>query len=105
MQLQIPRVAIGALRGGVGKTVVSLAIIKAWQQNNLTIAPFKKGPDFLDAIWLKGGAGRNCYNLDTLLIPRQSVFDSFACRAQGADVALVEGNRGLYDGEDRRGEP
>ena len=98
MQLHIPRVAIGALRGGVGKTVVSLAIIKAWQQNDLTIAPFKKGPDFIDALWLKEGAGRNCYNLDTFLIPGQSVFDSFVYRAQGADVALLEGNRDLMTG-------
>jgi cobyrinic acid a,c-diamide synthase len=86
------------LRGGVGEMIVSLAIIKDWQQNILTIAPFKQGPDFIDALWLKEWAGRNCYNLDTFLIPRQSVFDSFACCSQGADGPLLEGNRDLMTG-------
>ncbi|MFH0812589.1 MAG: cobyrinate a,c-diamide synthase [Pseudomonadota bacterium] len=103
MQLRYPRIVISALRGGVGKTVVSLGIIKGWQNKGLTIASFKKGPDFIDASWLKEGSGRPCYNLDTFLIDKQSVFNSFIQRAQGADGSVVEGNRGLYDGMDQQG--
>jgi len=103
MELKYPRLALGALKGGSGKTVVSIAIIMGWRKKGLVIAPFKKGPDFIDAAWLKEASGRPCYNLDTFLMEEETVFNSFIKRAQGVDGSLIEGNRGLYDGMDLQG--
>ena len=67
------------------------------------MAPFKKGPDYIDAAWLTKAAQRPCRNLDLFLMSRQAVEDSLTAGTLGADVAVVEGNRGLYDGMDSRG--
>ena len=69
----------------------------------MAIAPFKKGPDFIDAGWLALAAGQPCHNLDTFLIPADQVFLSFSHRTQDSDLAVIEGNRGLYDGIDLEG--
>ena len=103
MHLTCPRIIISALRGGSGKTIVTLGLMAGWSKKGLGIAPFKKGPDFIDAAWLKEASGRSCYNLDTFLMEEKTVLSSFAKRAQGADGALIEGNRGLYDGMDIQG--
>lgn len=67
------------------------------------MAPFKKGPDYIDASWLMRASGRPCRNLDLFLFPPATALTSFAQGAQGADVAVVEGNRGLFDGMDAEG--
>jgi cobyrinic acid a,c-diamide synthase len=67
------------------------------------VAPFKKGPDYIDAAWLSMAAERPCRNLDLFLMSPQTIVRSFAASAAAADVALIEGNRGLYDGMDARG--
>jgi len=103
MHAAFPRIILGALRGGAGKTVVSLSLIAGWSRKGLRIAPFKKGPDFIDAAWLKEASGRPCYNLDTFLMGRETALSSFANRVRGADGAVIEGNRGLYDGMDIQG--
>jgi cobyrinic acid a,c-diamide synthase len=98
-----PRVVIGGLRGGSGKTTLSLGIVAAWRKRGLVVAPFKKGPDYIDAGWLSAAAGRPCYNLDPFLIGRDRTLASFAGHFREADVAVVEGNRGIYDGMDSAG--
>jgi cobyrinic acid a,c-diamide synthase len=67
------------------------------------VAPFKKGPDYIDAGWLQSAAGRPCYNLDPYLFPAEAISRSFRRRSAGADLALVEGNRGLFDGVTAQG--
>ena len=67
------------------------------------MAPFKKGPDYIDASWLSLAAGRPCRNLDLFLLSPATVLQSFAESSRDADVALVEGNRGLFDGMDAEG--
>jgi len=62
---KVPGVVIAGLRGGSGKTIISLGITAAWIAQNITVAPFKKGPDYIDAGWISRSAGRPCYNLDT----------------------------------------
>ncbi len=69
----------------------------------MAVAPFKKGPDFIDAGWLALAAGQPCYNLDTFLMPADRIFLSFTTRTLSADLAVIEGNRGLYDGIDLEG--
>ena len=95
---------MAALRGGSGKTTVSLGLVAAWRKKNLRIIPFKKGPDYIDAGWLAQAAGSPCYNLDPFLMERGRILRSFTYRVgQGADGAVIEGNRGLYDGTDEQG--
>jgi cobyrinic acid a,c-diamide synthase len=100
----IPGIVIAALRGGSGKTIFSVGIIAALGRQGLTIAPFKKGPDYIDAGWLALAAGRPCYNLDTFLVDSHNITQSFQTHTVDADLAVIEGNRGLYDCIDTGGE-
>jgi cobyrinic acid a,c-diamide synthase len=99
----VPRLAVSATRGGLGKTTLSLGIIAAWRKQGRRIAVFKKGPDFIDAGWLGVAAGNPCYNLDLFIMEEESILRSFATHTTGVDAAVIEGNRGLYDGVDESG--
>lgn len=103
MMRAMPRLAISAVRGGLGKTTVSLGIVSAWRKQGRRISVFKKGPDFIDAGWLGIAAGRPCYNLDLFMMTQDAILRSFAAHAVGSDAALIEGNRGLFDGMDESG--
>ena len=93
-----PRLVIGAAQGRSGKTTVSLAVTRALRRRGLTLQCFKKGPDYIDPSWLKVASGRDCYNLDAFMMAADVVTGSFARRAQGADLAVIEGAMGLFDG-------
>ncbi len=101
--MPIPRMLIAALRGGSGKTILSVGIIAALNNRSSSVAPFKKGPDYIDAGWLALAADRPCYNLDSFLLTPADNFRSFLSHSAGSDMAVIEGNRGLYDGIDREG--
>lgn len=88
---------IAALRGGSGKTIFSVGIIAALRNRGTLVAPFKKGPDYIDAGWLALAAGRPCYNLDTFLIDTPTILESYQRHTHNTDVSVIEGNRGLYD--------
>ncbi len=102
-EAEFPRLIIAALRGGSGKTIVSIGIIAALRGRGNSVAPFKKGPDYIDAGWLALTAGRPCYNLDTFLLSADLIRNSFCTHASPGDMALIEGNRGLFDGIDLDG--
>lgn len=97
-----PGVVIAGLSGGSGKTVISLGIAGAWKRTK-KVAPYKKGPDYIDAGWLSKAAGRPCYNLDTFMCDPQVVFHSYLEHSRDCDIAVIEGNRGLFDGIDTDG--
>ncbi|HCC68308.1 MAG TPA: cobyrinic acid a,c-diamide synthase [Nitrospiraceae bacterium] len=99
----IPRVVIAGPSGGCGKTILSIALIAAWRKKGFKVVPFKKGPDYIDASWLASAAGQPCYNLDPFLIGKEQLLCSFVEHAYGARIAVIEGNRGLYDGFDAEG--
>jgi len=99
----VPRIIISALRGGSGKTILSIGIIAAWKKLGKDISPFKKGPDYIDAGWLALAADRPCHNLDTFMIEQETVLQSFLLNTKKGDIAVIEGNRGLYDGIDLEG--
>jgi cobyrinic acid a,c-diamide synthase len=101
--MDFPRLLIAALRGGSGKTILSIGIIAAWRALNKRIIPFKKGPDYIDAGWLALAAGRSCHNLDTFLVDKKLILQSFRIHSTKGDIAVIEGNRGLYDGIDIQG--
>ena len=101
--MEFPRIIIAALRGGSGKTLLSLGITAALSESGKSIAPFKKGPDYIDAGWLALAAGRPCYNLDSFLLNEDQNLQSFLTHAIDCDISVIEGNRGLFDGIDLEG--
>ncbi len=106
MQLEetdFPRLIIAALRGGSGKTILSIGVIAALNKLGKSVAAFKKGPDYIDAGWLALAAGRPCYNLDSFLLSRSDNLQSFISHSADHDISIIEGNRGLYDGIDLEG--
>jgi cobyrinic acid a,c-diamide synthase len=101
--MNFPGIVIGALRGGSGKTILSVGAVAAWKKLGKKVVPFKKGPDYIDTGWLALAAGQPCYNLDTFLIDQQHVISSFQTHIQNQDITVIEGNRGLFDGVDLQG--
>jgi len=107
LNYSIPRVVISALRGSSGKTLLSLSLISLWQKKGLKVIPFKKGPDYIDAGWLAQAAKGDCFNLDLFMIPSREIIRSFiehtVPESSSGQVAVIEGNKGLYDGVDPEG--
>ncbi len=101
--INIPRLTIAALRGGAGKTFITLGIAAALKRKGLALSIFKKGPDYIDSGWLGKAVDGECRNLDSYLSPPEKVKQSFFINSSGKDLALIEGNRGLYDGVDVAG--
>lgn len=97
-----PRVLIAGTKGGAGKTTVTLAIISLLKEKGYNVTPFKKGPDYIDSGWLSFFAGKPCYNLDSFMMPSEVIVESFKVRAKDS-IAVIEGNRGLFDGLDVTG--
>jgi len=98
-----PKIIITGIRGGSGKTILSLGLCIALKRQGFRIVPFKKGPDYIDAAWLSCAANHPCFNLDQFLMTDEQIVRSFLTRSAGADLSLVEGNRGLFDGVDEKG--
>ncbi|OIQ08444.1 cobyrinate a,c-diamide synthase [Neomoorella thermoacetica] len=97
------RLVIAAPHGRSGKTTITIGLIAALRQKGLVIQPFKKGPDFIDPGWLSLVAGRPCRNLDLYFLSPEKLRLHFAASCRGADVGLVEGAMGLFDGLDLEG--
>ncbi len=91
---------VAGMGGGSGKSVVSVGLTAHFASSHRKVYPFKKGPDYIDAGWLQLAAGVPCYNLDPYLMAKEDLLQSFYNRAAAADICLIEGNRGLYDGVD-----
>jgi cobyrinic acid a,c-diamide synthase len=94
----IPRIVVSAPSSGHGKTAVSIGLLAAFTARGLRTAGFKVGPDHIDAAYLGLAAGRHGRNLDPQLVGARRVAPLFAHGAAGADIAVIEGTMGLYDG-------
>ncbi len=92
------RFLVSAAHKSSGKTTVAIGLAAALRTRGHAVQPFKKGPDYIDPLWLTAAAGRACRNLDLYLSPPDEVRGAFAQACAGAEIALVEGNKGLYDG-------
>lgn len=117
LSVPTPRLGISAVSGGGGKTLLTLGLTRCWRKAGLRVQPFKKGPDYIDAAWLTQAAGLPACNLDPFFLTAQQLRLLFAERTghgflpgaadaaapPPADVALLEGNRGLFDGMDVQG--
>ena len=94
---------ISALHKSSGKTTVTVGLAAALSGQGCTVQPFKKGPDYIDPMWLGRAAGRPCANLDFHTMDHGDIRATFAEFSDGADFALIEGNKGLFDGLDLEG--
>lgn len=99
----MPRVFISAAHKSSGKTTLTLGLCAALRARGHAVQPFKKGPDYIDPLWLGMAAQSPCYNLDFHMMRRDEIEQQFARAAAAARVSLIEGNKGLYDGLDLDG--
>ena len=97
------RIFISAAHKSSGKTTVSIGLCAALKRRKLIVQSFKKGPDYIDPYWLSQATGRSCYNLDFYTMQRNEILSLVKNKSKDADITLIEGNKGLYDGLDLDG--
>jgi cobyrinic acid a,c-diamide synthase len=99
----MPHLYLAATHKSSGKTTVSIGLTRALVRRGSTVQPFKKGPDYIDPMWLSRAAGRSCLNLDFHTTPEHQIRASFTDSMAGRDLGLIEGNVGLFDSVDLHG--
>lgn len=97
------RFLIAAAHKSSGKTVISTGLAGALTARGQVVQCFKKGPDYIDPMWLSAASGRSCYNIDFNTMVADEFTALMCARAGNADVAMIEANKGLYDGVDLQG--
>ena len=97
------RVFISAAHKSSGKTTLAVGLCAALKAEGLRVQPFKKGPDYIDPMWLGRAAQQPCHNLDFHTMQHAELLATYHQYADQADIALIEGNKGLYDGLDLDG--
>lgn len=96
----IPRILISSHKGGSGKTIFTLGLITYLRSKGFNLSAFKKGPDYIDAGWLSKISKTPCRNLDLFLFDEEDNLYSFYIGSKDSNLAVIEGNRGLFDGLD-----
>ncbi|MFT5219510.1 MAG: cobyrinic acid a,c-diamide synthase [Planctomycetota bacterium] len=94
---------ISAAHKSSGKTTVSIGLCAALKRRGINIQAFKKGPDYIDPAWLAMASGNPCYNLDYFIAGEEETILDYRRRSSSADLSIIEGNKGLYDGLDLDG--
>ncbi len=89
---------VSAAHKSSGKTTLTTGLCAAMKNRGLSVQPFKKGPDYIDPLWLGAAAGRACRNLDFHTQDKQEISAYFARHMKNADIGVIEGNKGLFDG-------
>ena len=94
---------ISAAHKSSGKTSLSIGLTRALCDRGLTVQPYKKGPDYIDPLWLTSASGRPCYNLDFHTQSPREIEQLYARHMVDRELGLIEGNLGLFDGMDLEG--
>jgi len=102
-KFEYPRIVIAGLSGDSGKTFVSIGLLANLRELGFNIAVFKKGPDYIDPAWLSFASNEVTRNLDTFLMDKEDIIESFTKNSYEKDISIIEGNRGLFDGFDIKG--
>lgn len=92
------RIMLAGISSGCGKTTATLALLRALTDRGMAVAPFKSGPDYIDPGFHRVACGRACHNLDEWLCSPDAVKQILRIGAQGADLSVIEGAMGMYDG-------
>ena len=100
MAADCPRVLIAGDRSSSGKTTIVAGLLSALRRKGLAVQPFKVAMDYIDPSYHTWITGRNCRNLDGYLMKEEAVREIYAHAAEKADIAVIEGVRGLYEGYD-----
>jgi cobyrinic acid a,c-diamide synthase len=95
---------LSAAHKSSGKTTLAIGLCRELARLGRSVQPFKKGPDYIDPLWLGQAAGRACFNLDFNTMSADEIQAGFATALAGADLGLIEGNVGLFDSVDLAGE-
>jgi cobyrinic acid a,c-diamide synthase len=94
----IPRIIIAGTQSGVGKTTIATGLMGALKNGGYTVQGFKVGPDYIDPSYHTAVTGRLSENLDTWLVPQSQIREVFSQTTKDADIAVIEGVMGLFDG-------
>lgn len=95
---QVPRVLLAGDRSSSGKTTIVAGLLSALCGRGLRVQPFKVAMDYIDPSYHSWITGRSCRNLDGYLMPERTVHEVYSHAAEGADISVIEGVRGLYEG-------
>jgi len=99
----INRLLISAAHKSSGKTTLSVGLCAAFRAQGKTVQSFKKGPDYIDPMWLSRACGRDCHNLDFYTMQHDEILATLDKYSKASDISIIEGNKGLYDGLDIEG--
>jgi cobyrinic acid a,c-diamide synthase len=96
--IDTPAVVVGGSSSGVGKTLVATAIMYHFRRKGFSVQPFKVGPDYIDPSYHQVVCNRQSYNLDVWMMGENGVIEKFCRASSGADIAVIEGVMGVFDG-------
>ena len=89
---------ISSTKKSSGKTIFTLGLLRLLKRLGYYPSPFKKGPDYIDPLWLSKAAKTNCYNLDFYTMTHSEIRNLYKLVTQKSNITLIEGNKGLFDG-------